>query len=86
MFFFNWTTLVIRNIIHGTVSSVMGMHFLNAIPKERSPKKFVITIKNPSVKSLAYTFRAFGTICFKSVLMVPIPLGWTLNADVNFAI
>lgn len=64
-------TLVIRNIVHSIVTGVFATYFFTAFPKSGSPKKFILNIQNPTVKSIYCTIRALDTICFKSLIMIP---------------
>lgn len=70
-FFFNWSALIIKNILHSTVTGVFASHFFTAVPKEGSPKKFILPFNYPMIRSLICSFRVFDTICLKSLIMIP---------------
>jgi hypothetical protein len=69
LFSFYWTTQIISNVVHVTVSGLVATFYFFASPDSNSNGKFVIpNIKNPTVKAAKRALTtSFGSICYGSL-------------------
>ena len=83
IFIFYWTSQVIKNVVHVTVSGLFASFYFLGTPHPTRPGKVVIATKNPTLKSAGRAMTtSFGSICYGSLIIALIE---TLRAIVRTA-
>lgn len=70
MFSWYWTSQVIKNVLHVTISGVFATFYFFGVEEERNSGKIVVPVKNPTAASFGRAITtSFGSICFGSLLV-----------------